>query len=825
MRGSGDLAAFTSDVPMRRLAPLALASLLALPAAAQPSGRSAAPLTVAGIMAHGDTLRRGLPTPLGWDERGDAFYFRWNAGARMPGDSLYRIRRGQTAPERVPYAERRRGIETFDGWQHGAHVYTADVGRKVATRSGDVYVIDRTTGRETRLTQTPAAESGARFTPDGRAVVYRQGDNLVHHDLASGAVRQITDFRTGTAPARPTPSAQQAELTRQQELLFGIVRDRVAQRTAREAAAEADRRADSTRRPVYLAGKTLGALTIDPSGRFVAYTLGTPSGATNTQVPAWVTESGYVEDLNARPKVGQPLATPDLWIQDLRRDTTIRIDLSRLPGASDRPAYRREMGDTARVRRDLVAFAPSWSADGRFAVVEVRAQDYKTRWLTRLDPLTGTLTPFDVQQDDAWVGGAAFGGSGWMADGRTFWFLSEATGWAQLYAADVETGRVRALTSGRFEVSNPRLTRDGRTWLFASTEASAYESHLYAMPAQGGTRTRLTRETGRHQVFDDPREQLRMTLFSTSNAPPDLHIAPLDLAPRRDPAALARLTMSSTDAWRAYPWQEAEIVELPASDGARVPARIFRPQTFGAQPNGAAVLFVHGAGYLQNVTRGWSTYYRETMFHHLLAERGYVVLDLDYRASAGLGRDWRTAISRYMGGRDLQDYVDASRYVGTEFGVDPERVFIYGGSYGGFITLMALFTEPEHFGGGAALRSVTDWAHYNHGYTANILNTPALDTLAWRRSSPIALAEGYQGDPLLIAHGMVDVNVHFQDVVRLAQRFIELGKTGWEMAVYPVEDHGFVEASSWTDEYRRILATIERSVGPNRTREPVLHRD
>ena len=162
----------------------------------------------------------------------------------------------------------------------------------------------------------------------------------------------------------------------------------------------------------------------------------------------------------------------------------------------------------------------------------------------------------------------------------------------------------------------------------------------------------------------------------------------------------------------------------------------------------------------------------------------------------------------------------ASASVCQALGIPPERVFIYGGSYGGFITLMALFTAPERFGGGAALRSVTDWAHYSHGYTANILNTPALDSLSYTRSSPINFAEGYAGDPLLIAHGMVDTNVQFQDVVRLSQRLIELGKTGWEMAVYPVEDHGFTEPTSWTDEYRRILAYIERSVGPNRGKVP-----
>jgi len=199
------------------------------------------------------------------------------------------------------------------------------------------------------------------------------------------------------------------------------------------------------------------------------------------------------------------------------------------------------------------------------------------------------------------------------------------------------------------------------------------------------------------------------------------------------------------------------------------------------------------------------------MFNQYLASKGYVVLDLDYRASDGYGRDWRTAIYRYMGGRDLQDQVDASKYLTKTYNIDPERIGIYGGSYGGFITLMALFTQPQYFGAGAALRSVTDWAHYNNGYTSAILNFPQTDTLAYRRSSPIYFAEGLK-DPLLMAHGMVDTNVHYEDIVRLTQRLIELGKTNWELASYPVEDHGFVRPSSWADEYRRIFELFEKTL-------------
>ncbi len=195
----------------------------------------------------------------------------------------------------------------------------------------------------------------------------------------------------------------------------------------------------------------------------------------------------------------------------------------------------------------------------------------------------------------------------------------------------------------------------------------------------------------------------------------------------------------------------------------------------------------------------------------MLADQGYTVLDIDYRGSAGYGRDCRTGIYRHMGGKDLSDQVDGAQFLVEKCGVNPRNIGLYGGSYGGFITLMAMFNEPNVFAAGAALRSVTDWAHYNHGYTANILNEPFNDSLAYRRSSPINFAAGLKGH-LLMCHGMVDVNVHFQDIVRISQKLIELGKDNWELAVYPMEDHGFVEPSSWTDEYKRIYKLFEQQL-------------
>jgi dipeptidyl aminopeptidase/acylaminoacyl peptidase len=398
------------------------------------------------------------------------------------------------------------------------------------------------------------------------------------------------------------------------------------------------------------------------------------------------------------------------------------------------------------------------------------------------------------------------GDVGWMPDNRRFWFQSEATGYSHLYTVDVESGEKQQLTRGTFEVFDPRISRDKQHWYFTSSETHPGERHFYRMPIEGGEAIQLTSMSGNNDATLSPDGKHILIRHSLPNRPWELFVQE-----NRVGAETRQLTQSLTEEFTSYPWRMPEVVTFEASDGATVYARLYRPKR--PRRNGPAVIFVHGAGYLQNAHKWWSSYFREYMFHNLLADRGYTVLDIDFRASAGYGRDWRTGVYRDMGGKDLSDQVDGAKFLISKYQVNPERIGIYGGSYGGFITLMAMFKEAGVFAAGAALRPVTDWAHYNHGYTASMLNMPQEDSLAYVRSSPIYHAEGLEG-ALLICHGMVDTNVHFQDVVRLSQRLIELGKENWEVAMYPVEGHGFTEPSSWTDEYRRILKLFETNLKP-----------
>jgi dipeptidyl aminopeptidase/acylaminoacyl peptidase len=447
-----------------------------------------------------------------------------------------------------------------------------------------------------------------------------------------------------------------------------------------------------------------------------------------------------------------------------------------------------------------------WNDDGSWAALFVFPSNRKSRVLTLVRSDSAAFNAVETVRDSAWVGGPCSSCAGWYDNGQRLWFVSETSGYAQLYSAAAAGGDVQPLTQGKWEVLDVELSPDKREFFLTTNEPSPFEQQLYRMSVRGGARTRVTTASGGHAVVTSPDGRWLADVYSFVNRPPDLF-----LAANRAGAEPVRLTTSPSAEFQGMAWLAPKIVDIPASDGLSVPAHIYTPADMGAQPNGAAVIFVHGAGYLHNVGNFWSQYPREYMFNQFLAKHGYVVLDLDYRASAGYGRDWRTAIYRWMGGRDLQDQVDASRWLNKSYGIPGSRVGIYGGSYGGFITLMALFTAQDHFGAGAALRSVTDWAHYNEGYTSAILNRPQDDTLAYRRSSPIYFADGLRS-PLLMAHGMVDVNVNYQDIVRLEQRLIELGKTDWTLASYPVEDHGFVRPSSWTDEYTRIFDLFERTI-------------
>ena len=766
-------------------------------------------LTVDSIM-RGPDLVGYPPAGLRWSPDSQKLYFEW----RKPGEnraSTYAVDRDGGAPRKLTDDEIKYIPPAAGRWDK-AHR------RVLFVDGGDVVLVDLTTGMRRQITRTTAAESTPRWARHDTHVTWVREGNLYIAPVdasPSPLVAQLTDV----APRRQDPRLTDSQrfIRDEEEKLIDFLEKQKAEKKKAE-----DEQKKNTLPAFELQDRQTAAdLMLAPDDTHVFIVVNERAvGAKNTIVPNYVTASGYTEDIPGRTNVGDTQDRRLLAILNLETGKSVWADGSFAPPVApeeekqEKPAAPGAASPDARpggrAARDIRWSMPAVSEDGKYVVAAARSADNKDRWIVTLDAETGKTRVLDLLHDEAWVRDGSVGGGAavsFLPGSSRVMFLSERDGWMHLYTLDAasESAKPAQLTSGTWEVASVDVSRDGQTLYVTSSEAHPGERHLYSLAAAGGARTKITSMTGSNEAEVSPDGTTLGLVFSYSNKPPEVFVM------ANTPGAAAKqVTTTPTEAWRAFKWIDPKVITFKARDGVDVHARLFTPEMIGAKRDATrpGVVFVHGAGYLQNAHKYWSTYYREYMFHNLLAARGYVVLDVDYRASSGYGRDWRTAIYRHMGGKDLEDVVDAAKYLAAAEKADPRRIGVYGGSYGGFITLMAMFTTPDVFAAGAALRPVTDWAHYNHGYTSNILNVPQKDAEAYRKSSPIYFAEGLKG-ALLICHGMVDTNVHFQDSVRLVQRLIELRKENWELAAYPVENHSFTEETSWADEYKRILKLFD----------------
>ncbi len=665
-----------------------------------------------------------------------------------------------------------------------------------------------------------------RFVGDDR-FVFREGSNLFLFDLDSGAQIQLTDLTMRNEPKED----RETFFTVEEKKMFQYVAELYEREDFMENDRDDSRLIGSLTKPerVYLGkGMALGgffgppfrhSLTISEDLQYVAVIVAPEDEGQPTEYAQFITKEGEVKARKARPRVGHETKTWKLGVLNRKDHSLAWLDLSGLPEIkTDRLADvkaalseedKRFLPKEQDGPRPVMIFSDGFQPGGGPLLASVFSRDSKDRWHLLIDPETMEWTLIDHHHDPAWLSyllrnvgfaGSVRGSAFWRSDGKQAMFVSDQSGYYHFYGHDVAAKKTKQLTKGQFEVFSPVEDASGKNWLFHSNKVHPGELHFYRMPLDGGPWTALTREPGHHGIALSEDGSTMADLFSKSNAPPVLRV-------KRKDGAWKTVYDGRSDAFKAISWMEPQVTRYRNRDGKDVYARLYKPQN----PNGAGVVFAHGAGYLQNAHKGWSVYFREYMFHNLLARQGFTVLDPDFQASAGYGRDWRTAIYRHMGGKDLNDVLDGAKFLSDRHGVDPARLGVYGGSYGGFLALMAMFTAPDVFQAGAALRPVTDWAYYNHWYTSRILNTAHEDPVAYRRSSPIYFADGLKGH-LLICHGMVDGNVQFQDSVRLAQKLIELRKPNWELSGYPVEPHSFRTPSGWHDEYRRIHELFLRTL-------------
>ena len=742
-----------------------------------------------------------------WSLGGETIYYRIKRDGSSVRD-IHRVDLESGDDRRLDYADH----ASIDAANPVFHLAS---GRVVFIRDGNLFVRLPGDDRPRQLTRTTDTDTQPAFSPEGDRIIFRRGNSWWIHDLVNQLAWPVADLKFEEKPdAEPEDSLAQMQLR-----LFSSLREDLDDEREQRKEAELAAREDVSRSaaPWYLGkGMQPTQSSLSPDGRWllVAVQPAGHDGGRSGQMPHYVTTDGYIDIEQVRTRVGRnEPAAQSLWLLDLDAREKHELSLDTLPGIQEDPLAElkaaQEIDPLPDGQNRAVSFTGiEWHPDGHLAAIQVRANDNKDRWLTVLDPTSTELITRHRLTDEAWINWA-FNNFGWLPDSEILWLLSEESGYSHFYIVDAGSGSPRAVTRGEFEVMDPVILPEGDGAIVLSNRSHPGQYDLYRLDIGGGNLERISNHRGIEDFALLPGDSRALVRFSEPYLPPQAGLVDLDNG------ELTALTDTRSDQYRDIEWQMPEFVAIESSHGAGPIWSKFYPAQVEPAHGGdryPVVLFVHGAGYLQNVHYRYSQYFREQMFHNLLTERGYHVLDMDFRASRGYGRDWRTAIYRQMGTPELEDYIDGVNWLVEHHNADTARIGIYGGSYGGFMAYMALFNAPEIFTAGAALRPVTDWAHYNHFYTSNILNTPEVDPEAYERSSPIEFAEGLEGH-LLMTSGMLDDNVFYQDVVRLTQRLIDLEKDNWELASYPLERHGFTRPTSWRDQYQRILDLFERTIG------------
>lgn len=483
-----------------------------------------------------------------------------------------------------------------------------------------------------------------------------------------------------------------------------------------------------------------------------------------------------------------------------------------------------------------------WAADNRSLIVDRVDRDTKRRQLFYVFNVGGAdeqTILIHEEIDPKWIGRLSAIVEPHPTDSARIVFASEKDGFNHLYLATLEKGKIGAdsidetrrensagaelssavkikqLTAGSYEIEWAKW-RGGEQIVFSSTEGNAATREFYTLNSEGGGKQKLfSTDAGMRtapQLSTKGDENFLLYNYSRWNAPTELY-AQRVCSECRGATAANKLTDSTPERFKQTKWSAPQFISFKSKDGKQISAKIYLPDGFDKTKKYPSVVFVHGAGYLQNVINGWNNYYREFMFHTILTRKGYVVIDIDYRGSAGYGRDFRTDVYDFLGGLDYEDHLDAIDFAVKNYAVDERRVGVYGGSYGGFMAGMLVMRAPDKIAAAAALRPVFDWKNYFASsaiYTTERLGFPDKNPEAYRRSSPISYADKLQ-KPLLILHGMVDDNVPAQDSIQLIEKLIRLEKTPYfEAMFYPSENHGFARPTSWADEYERILTFFEK---------------
>ena len=408
---------------------------------------------------------------------------------------------------------------------------------------------------------------------------------------------------------------------------------------------------------------------------------------------------------------------------------------------------------------------------------------------------TGAVTPVLTEPDSAWVD--VVDDLTWLAKGTEFLWPSERDGWRHFYRVSRDGKKLTLLTPGNFDAISLAGVDEAGGWLYyyASPE-NATQRYLYRGRLEGkGTPERISpvAQPGSHNYQVAPGAQWAFHRYSTRDRPAVVEL--VRLATHQVVRTLVNDSLQRAAVARVIT-RPTEAFQVPVGNGLMVDGWMIRPRDFDSTKTYPVLVYVYGEPAGQTVIDSWSG--GTGLWHHLLADQGYIVVSFDNRGTpAPRGRAWRKSVYGAIGILSSQDQAEAVRALTRARPyLDASRVAIWGWSGGGSSTLLALFRYPEVYAVGMSVAPVPDQSLYDTIYQERYMGLPTTNAEAYRKASAINVAEGLRGK-LLIVHGSGDDNVHYQGSERLVNRLIQLGKR-FDFMTYPNRSHCICEGQGTT---------------------------
>jgi dipeptidyl-peptidase-4 len=497
-----------------------------------------------------------------------------------------------------------------------------------------------------------------------------------------------------------------------------------------------------------------------------------------------VTELSYGGSVTEEqfPAAGSPNPVARVGIVDLQGGDVRWID-----SGSDQPAL------LARV---------AWLPDSQRVAIERLNRVQNHLDLLFAEASSGKCETVLTEQDKYWIN--LNDDLHFFANGRRFLWASERSGFRHLYLYDISGKQIAQLTHGDWEIENGIIVDEqAQTVYFTSTKRSPIERQFYKVSLAGAEPVELTHDHGTHQVSMAPDGRHFLDTYSTATTPPQQRLY------NADGSLLATLEENKVSELEKYHLQPVDFFTVPGADGTPLDASMIKPAGFAPTHRYPVIVYLYGGPHGQEVRDEWQG--SNLLWHELMVEKGFVIFVLDNRGTAGRGHNFETPIYHHFGTVELADQLAGVKWLSNQSYIDRSRIGIWGWSFGGYMTCMAMLRGDGVFKAGFAGAPVTDWRRYDTIYTERYMGTPQENPDGYRDSSPVNFAAGLSGK-LLIAHATGDDNVHFSNSVALAEKFVEAQKYA-EFLIYADRGHGISDTAARLHIFNRATQFFVENLG------------